>query len=379
MSAGPEIQSHVALEERQALNLHMPDPTTSKALYQERDYSPPRSGRGTGGTAERHFLVSHWAALHGFINVLEHLFASNNNGADTTAINKHKNFLTVVSDVGLLPVHYAARGGQLEALRMLLSQSSSSEVTGLEYTAAGNTIATLAAQFGHVHILEWLNENNTLRPLLWTGELTRQGRTPLHCGAQAGAVGVVQLYLNMHTVSSSSILIAGEGAVEERRIDICDLHGHTLAHYAAESGRLPILELLHNQTSRHDDGGRTNNLKSCCSGMLRDVDKQGATLMHHAARHPPANNSIVAFLHQKVGLSLFEKDASGNSPAVWTVLGGKNYKHILCLRYMLEKNRGETLSTRTGEGQPLLTLVRGKHGTECSMFSEMRGMGFVEE
>ncbi|CUE67333.1 Hypothetical protein, putative [Bodo saltans] len=370
MSAGPEIQSHVALEERQALNLHMPDPTTNKALYQERDHSSaPRSGRGAGGTAERHFLVSHWAALHGFINVLEHLFASNNNGADTTAINKHKNFLTVVSDVGLLPVHYAARGGQLEAMRMLLSQAS--VVTGLEYTTAGNTIATLAAQFGHVHILEWLNESITLRPLLWTGELTRQGRTPLHCGAQAGAVGVVQLYLNMHAVSSSSILmnvVAGnEGAVEERRFDSCDLHGHTY-------------ELLYNQTCHHDDAdGRTNNLKSCCSGMLRDVDNQGATLMHHAARHPPANNSIVAFLHQKVGLSLFEKDASGNSPAVWTVLGGKNYKHILCLRYMLEKNRGETLSTRTGEGQPLLTLVRGKHGTECSMFSEMRGMGFVEE
>jgi ankyrin repeat protein len=390
-----DVQSHVSLTERQALNLYTSDATTGAAASlqhrdeQRRSSTPVEASSRAGGG----FRVVHWAALHGFQNVLEHVLTDAALGADG---------ISTMSDSGLTPLHYAAKGGQLEIICMLLSMlasapprqgtSTTTATAGLEVSRNGNTIATLAAQFGHVHILEWLQEDGNLRSLLWTSEATRQGRTPLHVGAQVGAINVVQFYQkiapSLPPLSSSAPLPphphrrAGEGGVRQHgdaagrvrgaRFDVCDRYGRTLAHYAAESGRLPVLALLH-EAAQCSTGSRH---EACCRGMLHNVDNQGATLLHYAARNPL--NDVVPYLHETVGLPLFDVDAQGHSPAVWTVLGGKNKKHIACLRYMLRKDRVATLGTMSGEGQPLLTVVRGLYGTECAMFIEMSHMGFVE-
>jgi ankyrin repeat protein len=385
---GLDVQSHVSLTERQALNLYTSDASTAAASLQHRDEqrrssTPVDTSSRVGGG----FRVVHWAALHGFQNVLEHVLTDAAGGADG---------ISTMSDSGLTPLHYAAKGGQLEIMCMLLSilasapprqgTSTTTATAGLEVSRNGNTIATLAAQFGHVHILEWLHEYGNLRSLLWTCEATRQGRTPLHVGAQVGAMNVVQFYQkiapSLPPISSSSVPSppqsprrAGEGAagrVRGARFDVCDHYGRTLAHYAAESGRLPVLTLLHEAAQRSTG----SHHEACCRDMLHNVDNQGATLLHYAARNPL--NDVVPYLHETVGLPLFDVDAKGHSPAVWTVLGGKNQKHIACLRYMLRKDRVATLGTMSGEGQPLLTVVRGLYGTECAMFIEMSHMGFVE-
>lgn len=319
-SVGAEVQAHVGLQEQQALNL-------ANSAEQSAD-----------------FLPSHWAAWRGFCDVLE------------VVQQTHAPLLIAPDAQGLRPLHWAAKGGQVGALKLLTKVESL--VPHLpDTTVSGSTIGTLAAFHDHVAVLAWLHgEGGRLRSLLTKPETSRmQLKSPLHVAAQSGAVNAVQFFLDLPPLAAGPI------------VQVRDRHGRTAAHYAAESGRCEVLELLH--SSRAGGGDEASG-----ATMLSIVDHHGATPLHYAARNP--RNDVVMHLHEKVGLSLWELDTAGQSPAVWAVLGGKSQRHTACLEYMLQRDRERMLSSVCAGGRPLLDLVREVHGTECLMYSRLRGLGF---
>lgn len=366
------IRAHVPLAEQQALNnAHSGDGVPH----------PSSTQSGTGK-----YYVSHWAALHGFTNVLHHLVKLESDaGASASSAHCHSSPPRVMTNsfAGLVPLHYAAKGGQLAALQ-LISSFCHKDVNGWPVTRGGNTVATLAAGFGHEHILRWLyGMGGAHRSQLWAHEVNDQGRTPLHAAAQSGALSVVQLFLDLPpslNAAEPCVALVGTAALATTttagQLTVRDHFGRNLAHYAAESGRANVLQLLHDYASTPAVvSGATRKL---CADILRGTDHRGATAVHYASRNPSASSGILPLLHEVVGLSLWELDRAGNAPAVWAVLGGKTKKHIECIGYMLARDRARTLATVTADGRRLLTLVRDKYGTEGAMFKELRSLGFSE-
>lgn len=145
---------------------------------------------------------------------------------------------------GRLPIHHAARVGNLDSLRLLYAKSLMRKGADKE----GMTCVHTAALHGHEACVEFLlkeggadaNSVDTIR-----------GRTPLHYAAEVGAANTLQKLLDF-------------GANRYAQ----DINGATALHLAAASGSQECIKALAPRTIQ--------------SSVLRATDKQKRTALHYA-------------------------------------------------------------------------------------------------
>lgn len=84
-----------------------------------------------------------WAASNGYITILDWLL-------------KHRASVDEVDRCGMQPIHYAARGGHVEALKFLVSRGAKADA----HIKRGDPLQPIheAASAGHVNALQWLLE-----------------------------------------------------------------------------------------------------------------------------------------------------------------------------------------------------------------------------
>ncbi|CAE7033418.1 B''BETA [Symbiodinium sp. KB8] len=122
----------------------------------------------------------------------------------------------------LAPLHVAAAGGQIEAVRLLVSSGANVNLASGEGTAL-----LLACTFGHVEVVEIL-----LAAGASTDQTSKQRRSPLHMASFAGHADIV-----------ASLIDAGDCSNK------IDQQGNTPLHLACLGGRLEVVRLLAAKTS----------------------------------------------------------------------------------------------------------------------------------
>lgn len=128
-------------------------------------------------------------------------------------------------------------------------------------------------------ILNWVPQG----PVLLTS-VDSAGRTPLHFAAQYGRLDVVELFLD------------GHASVEQTRIP--DIHGLFPLHTAATAGRTRIID----------------EFMKKCPDYYELVDYQGRNLLHCAVEHN--QETAVAYICQNGTFSMLVNamDYEGNTP-----------------------------------------------------------------
>jgi len=137
-------------------------------------------------------------------------------------------------EYGRTPLHYAARGGKLKVVEILVK--SGAQIDGQDFI--GRTALHYAAERGKLKVVEILVKSGAQIDVQ-----DRDGRTPLHYAAGGGKLKVVEILVK-------------SGA----QLDTQDKHGKTSLHYAAERGTLEIVEFLVKngaQSNLPDKHGRT--------------------------------------------------------------------------------------------------------------------------
>jgi ankyrin repeat protein len=123
---------------------------------------------------------------------------------------------------GSLPLHFAAQGGNLEMVKLLLPQTTEGvNVEGDE----GSTPLFFAAESGKANVVEYLLNNGADANIPDAGK-----RVPLHVAAQAGDLESVKLLLPKTT----------DG------INVKENYDYTPLFFAAESGKANVVEYLLN-------------------------------------------------------------------------------------------------------------------------------------
>ena len=237
---------------------------------------------------------------------------------------------------GRAPLHYAAREGRVEAIKLLLERGAypnawdNGDKTSLHY----------AAERGDVEIVRLLLEKGA-----YPNARDYRGRTPLRYAAEYGYSDIVRLLLEHGTLSLFDAVTKGD--VEgvklwlERGVDPnVKVGGSTPLHVAAERGYVEIVELLLSEVGRGvevdaRDGRGFTPLQYACFGLLhagpvsvgryRDVvvallrrgadpdvrDEEGNTVLHWAASR---GHGWVVDLLVRYGADLYAKNKRGRTP-----------------------------------------------------------------
>ena len=130
----------------------------------------------------------------------------------------------VVDQNRLSPLHYAVKGGHLDAVKMLVLDKSHNPYC---FDLTGNTPFHLATQLGHLEIVQWFFSGLSLDPNICTNNIL--GFTPLHIACFNDNEKLVRYFIDLPT---------------------CDMFmrsrvkGMTGLHIAAQGGHAKILKLL---------------------------------------------------------------------------------------------------------------------------------------
>jgi len=134
----------------------------------------------------------------------------------------------VVNVDGDVPLHFAAKGGCVRAVELLLERrlllDEDAEVTPLHLDPRNSKKVTplhLAAAEGHVDVVRFLLKKGAA---VYAAD--NSGKTALHFAAEGGHVGVAGLLL------------------ESAAVHTADNSGNTALHFAAKGGFVPVVELL---------------------------------------------------------------------------------------------------------------------------------------
>lgn len=214
-----------------------------------------------------------------------HLACLAGNGASVKTLLDHGSCTTMQDNGGCHALHYAAGSGNSETLNAVLNDMRDQGRSAITVRdAEGRNVLH--------HLLSWLPDREALKSLLDLGAdvntLDNSGNSPLAVFLGSSvlpqqAAGFVQLLLDREAEILVPHFTTGMG-----------LH-HILAQSRALD--LEVLRLL----SR-------NGLN------LQGVDKEGRTILHHAARSGGLTREALEFLLDGVGLTLNANDKLGRSP-----------------------------------------------------------------
>ena len=240
--------------------------------------------------------------------------------------NKHL-ILRTFDQYDATPVHYAARGGQLEVLEWMSSEFGNSvfltkaksgatpshdaatlgHLSCLEFLLkrvdtpqqevqdhSGATPLHLATRFDHLHVVQWLVEKSGCDIL----SSSQSGITPVHIAAGRGAKTCLQYFIR-----------ARDDAANSRTEN-----GATPIYFAAQEGRLDCLKCL----------------VVAGQGNPRQRANDGMTALHAAAQN--GHLLCVIWLVTHGGVSVMERDKDGATPVHFAAARG----HVNVLRWLLQ-------------------------------------------
>ncbi|KAJ6827946.1 ankyrin repeat-containing protein-like [Iris pallida] len=217
------------------------------------------------------------------------------------------------------PLHAAAREGNLDAAKVILSEVEDTELCEMlsKQNQAGGTALYVAAEYGHVDMVkEMLKYYN----LVTASVKAKNGYDALHIAARQGNLGVLKELLKalpelsmtvdisnttaLHTAAAKghleavSLLFDVDGTLAK----ITRSNGKTALHSAARNGHLEVVKFLLNKEPglaiKTDKKGQTalhmavkgqnlelvKELLKCESSLVNMVDSKGNTALHIATR-----------------------------------------------------------------------------------------------
>lgn len=248
---------------------------------------------------------------------------------------------------GDMPLHLAARAGNLSKVRDILQRFDANVVTELisKQNQEGETALYVAAENGHAHVVSELLKHSDLQT---ASIAAKNGLDPFHVAAKQGHIEVLkellQSFPNLVMTTDSSNSTALHTAAAQGHIDAVNLlletdsnlakiaknNGKTVLHTAARMGHLEVVKSLQRKDSsigfRTDKKGQTA-LHMAVKGQSVEIvlelskpdpmvlnleDNKGNTALHIATRKGKAE--IVRCLLSVEGVNLNAMNKDGDTP-----------------------------------------------------------------
>ncbi|KAE9182736.1 hypothetical protein PF004_g24156 [Phytophthora fragariae] len=243
---------------------------------------------------------------------------------------------------GRTALHYAAIGGHLSFVQLLVDKGAQVDERGWSRTALH-----YAALKGHLSVVQWLVDRGAQ-----VDEKCWVGRTALHLAAEGGHLSVVQSLVD-------------KGAL----VDDKDVHSKSPLHLAARGGHLSVVQWLVDKGAKVDgrvyrvvtalhhaaEGGHLSVVKWLVDKGAQ-MDGKGVhnkTPLHLAAEG--GHLSVVQWLVDK-GARVDGKDYSGVTALHYAAKGG----HLSVVQWLV--NKGARVTGKDDEGATALHFAaRGGH------------------
>ncbi|XP_065187862.1 uncharacterized protein LOC135818418 isoform X2 [Sycon ciliatum] len=336
-----------------------------------------------------------WSALHlscyrGFLPLVELLL-------------QHGAQIDVRTDVGLTPMHYAARQGHLETVRFLHSM----EPGQLAVKSPVNMVAIHAAcAGGHLPTVQYLLEQSD-EPLTWKSSA---GKTPLYYAAEEGRAAVVTQLLEKDTKHATIHANGGIGPIQAaaaaghletvksfldsfyngEELSSRASAGETAFYCAARYDRLEILRWIGENypgvtSIRRLDGcgpmhaaaqgghvAAIEYLWQLNAVQLSWVSDMGETALHYAAEH--GNLDVVKWIVEKDANQLSTSNTFKKAPI--HIAAGEG--HLSVVKYLLECNPQQVLWMAERNRTPIYYAAREgfRDVTECLLDINVKQVSF---
>ncbi|XP_076472792.1 uncharacterized protein LOC143302129 isoform X2 [Babylonia areolata] len=244
----------------------------------------------------------HYAARGGAIEALE--FLVNSRGFKPTRR----------SNVGATALHDAAASGQLDTLKWLLQQC---EVKVDDQDGTGATVTQLSARYGHTQTLQWLLDETNCDVL----KKSASGAVALHFAAEGGHLECVKLLI----------------AEAPRSVNMQMNNGSTPVYLACQRGHLMTAEYLASK-----------------NGTPKIHTFDGMSPLHAAAQM--GHQSVVSWLVKDQGLNPNERDFDGATPLHYAASGA----HQACVDWLVREGGARIILDNLG-GSPLHSAAQFGH------------------
>ena len=273
---------------------------------------------------------------------------------------------TICREYGETAIGYAAERGHLACVRYLLDHGAN--LHHMDF--AGHTALTWCVYYDHVEVIQYLLNNGAKVNTTLGAEST----TLLHIAADKSSINTMRILLEWiekdqnRDKLTEAVDVAGDNVTLKRLIEQPDSDGRTPLHYAAEYGRLNIVNLLLTHGANleaRNNAGQSPLYFASNSGHLAIVEAlvahgadptigndSGATPLYSAARY--GHLKTVEFLRSK------DVDIDVTNEWGWTPLHiAAHNNHLQVVQFLVENGAKINFADKYGR-RPLTHASR--HG-----------------